>query len=158
MAVLQTHWYDKAVEALKLNGKSERTQEAYARHVRKLIEFQHKDPDRITEEELRKVDADVLNEQIRGNSPRYWEDVKVGDELHPVVKGVFGLMDMIGLNTCWQVTNHLAKEYPDDPQVRKNAEFLTGYVDKGWLGVKSGQGFYTYPDPAFSQSGFLSGE
>jgi len=54
MAVLQTPWYDKAVEALKLNGKSERTQEAYARHVRKLIEFQHKDPDRITEEELRK--------------------------------------------------------------------------------------------------------
>ena len=26
MAVLQTPWYDKAVEALKLNGKSERTQ------------------------------------------------------------------------------------------------------------------------------------
>lgn len=55
MAALQTPWYDKAVEALKLNGKSERTQEAYARHVRKLIEFHHgKDPDRITEEELRK--------------------------------------------------------------------------------------------------------
>ena len=30
MAVLQTPWYDKAVEALKLNGKSERTQEDYA--------------------------------------------------------------------------------------------------------------------------------
>jgi len=55
MAVLQTPWYDKAVEALKLNGKGERTQEAYARHVRKLIEFHNgKDPDRITEEELRK--------------------------------------------------------------------------------------------------------
>ena len=54
MAALQTPWYDKAVEALKLNGKSERTQEAYVRHVRKLIEFQHKDPDRISEEELRK--------------------------------------------------------------------------------------------------------
>lgn len=54
MAALQTPWYDKAVEALKLNGKSERTQEAYARHVRKLIEFHHKDPDQITEEELRK--------------------------------------------------------------------------------------------------------
>jgi hypothetical protein len=45
MAVLQTPWYDKAVEALKLNGKGERTQEAYARHVLKLIEFHHgKDP------------------------------------------------------------------------------------------------------------------
>jgi hypothetical protein len=37
MAVLQTPWYDKAVEALKLNGKGERAQEAYARHARKLI-------------------------------------------------------------------------------------------------------------------------
>ena len=47
MAALKTPWYDKAVEALKLNGKSERTQEAYARHVRKLIEFYDgKDPDK----------------------------------------------------------------------------------------------------------------
>ncbi|MHB8091198.1 MAG: site-specific integrase [Syntrophales bacterium] len=53
MAALQTPWYDKAVEALKLNGKGERTQEAYARHVRKLIEFFNgKEPDQITEEEL----------------------------------------------------------------------------------------------------------
>ena len=52
MAALQTPWYDKAVEALKLNGKGERTQEAYARHVRKLIEFHNgKDPDLITEDE-----------------------------------------------------------------------------------------------------------
>ena|SRR3989339_1111462 len=50
MAVLQTPWYGKAVEALKLNGKGERTQEAYARHVRKLIEFvSGKEPDQITE-------------------------------------------------------------------------------------------------------------
>ena len=55
MAALKTPWYDKAVEALKLNGKGERTQQAYARHVRKLIEFYNgKDPDRITEDELKK--------------------------------------------------------------------------------------------------------
>ncbi|MDZ4164710.1 MAG: site-specific integrase [Smithellaceae bacterium] len=55
MAALQTPWYDKAVEALKLNGKGERTQEAYARHVRKLIEFFNgKEPDQITEEELKR--------------------------------------------------------------------------------------------------------
>ena len=55
MAALQTPWYDKAVEALKLNGKGERTQEAYARHVRKLIEFFNgMEPDQITEEELKR--------------------------------------------------------------------------------------------------------
>jgi len=54
MAALKTICYDKAVEALKLNGKAERTQEAYARHVRKLIEFYNgKEPDQITEDELK---------------------------------------------------------------------------------------------------------
>jgi len=48
------------------------------------------------EEELKKVEEDVLSEEIRGSTPRYWEDVNVGDELKPVVKGPFGLTDMIG--------------------------------------------------------------
>ncbi len=47
------------------------------------------------EDELKKVDEEVLNEQIRGDNPRYWEDVEVGDELPPVVKGPFGLTDII---------------------------------------------------------------
>lgn len=48
-----------------------------------------------TDEELEKVDEDVLAEEIRGANIRYWEDVKVGDELQPVVKGPLGLLDMI---------------------------------------------------------------
>lgn len=48
-----------------------------------------------TEEELEKVDEDVLAEEIRGANTRYWEDVNVGDEMQPVVKGPLGLLDMI---------------------------------------------------------------
>jgi acyl dehydratase len=48
-----------------------------------------------TPEAQAKVDEDCLAEEIRGSSIRYWEDVKVGDELPPVVKGIFGLTDMI---------------------------------------------------------------
>lgn len=48
-----------------------------------------------TAEEAAKVDEDCLAEDIRGVKPRYWEDVNVGDELTPVVKGVFGLTDMV---------------------------------------------------------------
>ena len=70
-----------------------RAERAAARSKGKYTSIQLPHP--WTEKELKKVDEDTLNEQIRGNSPRYWEDVKVGDELHPVVKGVFGLMDMI---------------------------------------------------------------
>lgn len=48
-----------------------------------------------TEEELNKVDEDVLAEEMCGSKVRYWEDVNVGDELKSVVKGPFGMTDMV---------------------------------------------------------------
>ncbi len=36
--VLRTKWYDETVKVLEINGKCERTQHAYARAVRMLIE------------------------------------------------------------------------------------------------------------------------
>jgi acyl dehydratase len=48
-----------------------------------------------TEEELEKVDQDVLAEEVRGSNVRYWEDVAIGNELKPVVKGPFGMTDII---------------------------------------------------------------
>lgn len=47
------------------------------------------------EEELNKVDEEVLAEEIRGANVRYWEDVEVGEELPPVIKGPLGLTDII---------------------------------------------------------------
>lgn len=47
------------------------------------------------DEELDKVDKDVLAEEIRGNRVRYWEDVSLGDELKPVVKGPYGMTDIV---------------------------------------------------------------
>jgi len=49
---MKTEWYDRMIKALQLNGKGERTQEAYARALRMLVEFYDKSPDLITEEEL----------------------------------------------------------------------------------------------------------
>jgi acyl dehydratase len=48
-----------------------------------------------TEEELRKIEDETLAEKIQGNKVRYWEDTEVGEELPPVIKGPFGLTDMI---------------------------------------------------------------
>ena len=45
--------------------------------------------------DLKKIDKEVLAEEIRGSTVRYWEDVQVGEELPAVVKGPFGLTDMI---------------------------------------------------------------
>ena len=47
-----TDWYQRSINALQLNGKGERTQEAYTRAVRMLSTFYSKPPDEITEAEL----------------------------------------------------------------------------------------------------------
>jgi 3-hydroxybutyryl-CoA dehydrogenase len=71
--------------------------------------------------------------------------------------GPLGMLDMVGLDTVWHITEYWANA-TQDPQTRKNAEFLKReYIDKGWLGVKSGRGFYTYPDPAYRSPDFLAG-
>ena len=49
---MMTEWYQKANDALQLNGLGERTQEAYVRALRMLCEFYHKTPDQISESEL----------------------------------------------------------------------------------------------------------
>jgi site-specific recombinase XerD len=49
---MTTDWYQQAIDALQLNGLGERTQEAYVRAVRMLVEFYGKTPDQITESEL----------------------------------------------------------------------------------------------------------
>lgn len=51
-----------------------------------------------TPEELQKIYADYDKEVIRGAKPRYWEDVKVGEELPHVVKGPLRIEDIIAWN------------------------------------------------------------
>ena len=73
------------------------------------------------------------------------------------VAGPFGIMDSIGIDTAWKVTDYWANK-TKDPQFLANAAFLKRYVEKGLLGVKSGKGFYTYPAPAFGKPGFIEGK
>lgn len=72
--------------------------------------------------------------------------------------GPFGGLDAVGLDTAWQITDYWARELRSDVQLRRNASFLKAYVDRGDLGVKSGKGFYSYPDPAFARTGFVEGQ
>jgi 3-hydroxybutyryl-CoA dehydrogenase len=71
--------------------------------------------------------------------------------------GPFGWLDGVGLQTVWDITQYWAAT-TGDAQLQANADFLKQYVDKNWLGVKTGQGFYSYPDPAYARPGFLTGE
>ncbi|MDQ1330735.1 MAG: 3-hydroxybutyryl-CoA dehydrogenase, partial [Thermodesulfobacteriota bacterium] len=76
--------------------------------------------------------------------------------MHAMV-GPFGMMDSIGLDTAWKVTDYWAN-MTGEPQALANAAFLKQYVDKGLLGVKSGKGFYSYPGPTFVKPGFIEGK
>jgi 3-hydroxybutyryl-CoA dehydrogenase len=78
----------------------------------------------------------------------------MGVSLMPI--GPFGIMDQVGLKTVWSITDYWADQTRDS-QAKANANFLKQYVDKGELGAKTKKGFYSYPKPAYSQAGFLSG-
>lgn len=71
--------------------------------------------------------------------------------------GPFGLNDIIGLDTIWHVMESNAKISGDAGAQQFADEFKREYIDKGWLGKKSGRGFYTYPDPAYLRPEFLGG-
>lgn len=54
-----------------------------------------------SKEDIERIDAMYAGEVIRGADKRWWEDVKVGDELTPVVKGPFTVRDVIGFHIGW---------------------------------------------------------
>ncbi|WP_429971031.1 3-hydroxyacyl-CoA dehydrogenase [Fructilactobacillus sp. Tb1] len=64
--------------------------------------------------------------------------------------GPFSIMDTIGLRTMYEITS-----MDKDPLVQKAAKMLKEKLDKGELGTESGQGFYSYPNPAFLDKDFL---
>ena len=67
--------------------------------------------------------------------------------------GPFGLMDSIGLDVVYDIGQQY---YLDSGEARDAPpDTLRRMVESGRLGVKTRQGFYTYPDPEFTRPGFL---
>jgi 3-hydroxybutyryl-CoA dehydrogenase len=66
---------------------------------------------------------------------------------HPM--GPLELADFIGLDVCVDIM-HVLQEGLGDPKYRA-CPLLKKYVAAGWLGKKSGRGFYTYQEDAKSR-------
>lgn len=50
---------------------------------------------RYTPEQIREIDGLIAAEQVRGKETRFWEDVKVGEKMQPIVRGPLTVADMI---------------------------------------------------------------
>jgi 3-hydroxyacyl-CoA dehydrogenase len=62
-------------------------------------------------------------------------------------KGPFQILDVIGITTAYNIAN--AKGQAGNPEFEKVAQLLkTEYIDKGKLGIASGEGFYSYKKKA----------
>ncbi len=68
--------------------------------------------------------------------------------------GPFGLMDKVGLDVVWDIEMVYYNESQDPKDYPPQA--LKDMIEAGNLGMKTGQGFYTYPDPDFEKPGFLN--
>jgi 3-hydroxybutyryl-CoA dehydrogenase len=87
------------------------------------------------------------------------EDVDRAMMIHlSMPQGPFGLWDFVGLDTVQHISQAAAKQ-SGDPGTQQFADILKReYIDKGWLGRKSGRGFYTYPDPLFERPEFVGND
>ncbi|WP_088005520.1 3-hydroxyacyl-CoA dehydrogenase [Indiicoccus explosivorum] len=69
--------------------------------------------------------------------------------------GPFAILDIVGIRTAYNIGQAKA-DATGSEEYKKMAEFLKNeYIDKGKLGRETGEGFYTYPDPAFLKEDFL---
>lgn len=73
-----------------------------------------------------------------------------------VPRGPFGRMDEIGLDVIHHIELQYYLESGDESD--KPPKFLEEFLNEGRLGVKSGKGFYSYPNPEYKQPGWLRKE
>lgn len=67
--------------------------------------------------------------------------------------GPFGILDVVGLNTAYNISTASAAA---NPAMQAVAEMLKKeYIDKGKFGAASGEGFYTYPNPSYKDRSFI---
>jgi 3-hydroxybutyryl-CoA dehydrogenase len=74
----------------------------------------------------------------------------------PAPFGPFMGMDTIGLDVILAIEEQWYRESGDESD--KPPKILVEKVKKGELGVKTGKGFYQYPNPSFKRPGWLKRE
>ncbi|MFD0620643.1 3-hydroxyacyl-CoA dehydrogenase/enoyl-CoA hydratase family protein [Paenibacillus sp. GCM10027629] len=88
----------------------------------------------------------TLQEMERGGYSVEEVDAVTGPALGRPKSATFRTLDLVGLDTFVHVANNVHSNLPDDAVVEKSVfqapHVLTELVQRGWIGEKSGQGFY----------------
>ena len=93
----------------------------------------------------------VVDEEIASH-----EDVdRAWMSLYDTRMGPFGMMDRVGLDVVKDI-EMIYFEESGNP-VDKPPEFLDRMIERGDLGVKTGKGFYSYPNPSYEDPNWLHG-
>ena len=83
------------------------------------------------------------------------EDVDKTMMVSGFASGPFQILDVVGLETAYNIEIHWGTVL-NDKQKLANARFVKeNYIDKGKLGIKTGEGFYKYPNPRYKDEDFL---
>jgi 3-hydroxyacyl-CoA dehydrogenase len=72
-------------------------------------------------------------------------------------KGPFAILDIVGINTAYNISNAKAEATGSEEFSRLASLLKTEYIDKGKLGRETGEGFYKYPNPKYEDPNFLKG-
>lgn len=149
---------ERLVEFMRGRKTGERTRQLALRWASQIgmvaIEVRKEIPGYIQNRIWRAIKKEALTLVAQGYATA--EDVDRGFMLSwgtPV--GPFGLMDKVGLASVLNVEKQyqaVTGDPSDEPP-----ELLVDMVSQGLLGEQSGKGFYSYPDPAYEQPGWLGG-
>jgi acyl dehydratase len=69
--------------------------------ARERAKYAPAEPYRYTPEELERIRRGYRDEAVRGATPRYWEDVRVGEPLPEVVKGPLTVTSVVAFVQGW---------------------------------------------------------
>ena len=68
-------------------------------------------------------------------------------------KGPFAILDIIGINTVYNVAKLHAETNPLMARLMDRLE--EEFIEPGHLGMPTGKGFYSYPNPSYESNSFL---
>jgi 3-hydroxybutyryl-CoA dehydrogenase len=154
----QPVWQSNVVDVMPLPGTTRETTEllwAFARKIGQVpIHVRKESPGYVFNAMYNAINREAIT--LAANGVASVEDVDrawIGIMKMPI--GPFGMLDGVGLDTVWHITDYWAG-VSGDAQLSRNAAFLKGYVDRGCLGTKTGEGFYRYPGPTFARPDFVT--